>query len=238
MASWMFSGAFVFNKTISADTLNYNLRDDAIAAGWDGVKPLDATVTIASDIVVYANNTANYAFDTGTTFPTGSKLTLVNNGYIIGMGGAGGSGLTPQGVGSAAGIGGPALRAQYPLAVTNYGTVGGGGGGGGGISYGSQVVGGGGGRSGRTNAPAGATSTVWPNFFATDGTFLAPGIGVNMNPGQDYGGNGGDWGTSGTKGKTTYGDSPVMVGGAAGAAVVGNSFITWLATGTLLGALT
>lgn len=129
---------FVFNTTISADTNNYNLRSAAIAAGWNQVLALNATVTIASNVVVGATSTGAYAFDTGSGFPAGTTLRLNNNGFIYGAGGAGGTGgfmgsanntYIPGGAG---GAGGPALRAQAAITVANNGTIGSGGGGGGG----------------------------------------------------------------------------------------------------------
>jgi len=219
MAPWMVQPAFVFNKTISVDTSNYNLRTDALAAGWDGVMPLAATVTINSGIVVSANSTAQYAFDTGATFPVGSMLALVNNGHIIGMGGAGGGYTTSVLPGK---DGGTALRAQAAISVTNSGTIGGGGGGGGGYP---NNGGGGGGRSGRT-AAAGGSGYTGGTSSGSPGTFDGPGYG---GPGA---GKGGEWGAA----------APNVIGGgnggAGGAAVVGNSFITWVATGTRLGAIT
>jgi len=222
MAPWAVQGAFVFNKTISADVSNYNLRADAIAAGWDGVMPLAATVTINSGVVVSANATSQYGFDTGATIPNGSTLALSNNGYIIGMGGAGGHYTSPW----TGKDGGPALRAQCQITITNNGTIGGGGGGGGGAS---NDAGGGGGRTGRTNS-VGGNGYYGGTSIGQPGTFAAPG-----GSGSGYGsgaGGGGDWGAAG---KNAPGGG---AGGAGGAAVVGNSFINWAATGTRFGAVT
>ncbi len=60
---------FNFTPTISADTLNYNLRAAAVAAGWNQTDPLNATVTINSGVYVGSSNTSGYGFDTGVTFP-------------------------------------------------------------------------------------------------------------------------------------------------------------------------
>ena len=129
---------YLFTPTISANTANYNLKAAAIAAGWNQVLPLGATVTINAGVSVYATTTGGYAFDTGATFPLNSTLALVNNGTIQGMGGAGGNGWVNGGVSDYLGFpgsaGGPALRAQYAISITNNGTIGGGGGGGGGGS--------------------------------------------------------------------------------------------------------
>jgi len=238
--------AFVFNQTISADVSNYVLTSAATAAGWDGKAPLKATVTINSGIVVSANNTANHAFDTGIV-PAGSALELVNNGYILGMGGAGGSGSQTR-TESDGKPGGPALRAQAAINITNNGTIGGGGGGGAGCAAvtgsGNFYAGGGGGRTGRTDSLAGTnTSSSAPTAPATKGTFAASGDGgyASWPPSSGVGGKvvqgsaGATWGATASNslvgGYSAY-------GGAGGAAVVGNSFITWLATGTRLGAIT
>jgi hypothetical protein len=50
---------------------------------------------------------------------------------------------------------------------------------------------------------------------------------------------GGDWGANGVTINTTVLGTPITVtGGAGGAAIAGNSNITWIATGTRLGAIT
>ena len=43
---------FVWRPTISSDATNWVLKTQAIAAGWDGVTPLDAEVTVGSGIVL------------------------------------------------------------------------------------------------------------------------------------------------------------------------------------------
>ena len=167
--------AFVFRQTISSDATNYVLRNAAITAGWDGIVPLDAEVTVASGIVLSANSTSLYGFETGSGFPAGTTLKLIMPGYVCGMGGAGGAVYT------AGSNGGPALRAQYAISIDAAGgVIGGGGGGGGSDEYG----GGGGGRSGRTDA-AGASG-------GASGTFSSGGSGG--------GGGGGAGGTTGPGG--------------------------------------
>lgn len=209
-------GGFVFVDVITSDVTNYNLRARAVAAGWDQVVPLVATTTVNSGIVLSADSTSQYAFDTGATFPAGTTLTLVNNGYIIGMGGAGGA------YSNSGSPGGPALRAQAALLITNGGTIGGGGGGGGGSTSGWS--GGGGGRTGRVNSGGG------------QGYQDAGGIGTFNGAGQGGyydGGAGGDWGSNGNMGSGGSGG----LGGAGGAAVNGNAYITWVNTGTRYGAV-
>lgn len=215
--------AFVFRQTISSDATNYVLRNAAITAGWDGIVPLDAEVTVSSGIVLSADSTGQYAFDTGVTFPAGTTLALINNGFVIGMGGAGGAAYT------AGSNGGPALRAQYAISIDAAGGVIGGGGGGGG---GDKSGGGGGGRSGRTNA-AGASGGA-SGTFSSGGSGGGGGAGGTTGPGAGHsigGGGGGGWGASG-------GTTGIYAGGTGGAAVVGNSYITWINTGTRYGAIT
>lgn len=219
---------FVWRPTISADATNFVLYSQATAAGWDGVVPLDAEVTVASGIVLSANSTSLYGFDTGTGFPAGTTLKLIMPGYVCGMGGAGGAQTT------AGSNGGPALRAQYAITIDALGGVTAGGGGGGG---GSSFGGGGGGRSGRTAAAGGAAS-----FTGANGTFSSGGAGGynggaggTTGPGGNgsvsQGGGGGGWGAGG-------GTAFSSAGGTGGAAVVGNSYITWINTGTSYGAIT
>ena len=74
---------FVFAPTIAADTLNYNIKSQAIAAGWDQSSPVKATITINSGVVVGSSSTSGYSFDTGSAFPTGTTLNIINNGSII-----------------------------------------------------------------------------------------------------------------------------------------------------------
>ncbi len=219
---------FVWRPTISADVTNWVLYSQAIAAGWDGVTPLDAEVTVGSGIVLSANSTSLYGFDTGTGFPAGTTLKLIMPGYVCGMGGAGGA------TNKAGRNGGPALRAQHAITIDALGGVTAGGGGGGG-GYGG---GGGGGRSGRADAVGGVASSTGANgTFSSGGAGGGSGGGAGGTTGPGgagsvvVGGGGGGWGASG-------GTAGSNAGGTGGAAVVGNSFITWINTGTRYGAIT
>lgn len=149
---------YTFYKTISTTTLNYNLRADAIASGWNGTDPLDAVITISTNTVVGSSSISAHAFTVGSSYPNGTIIRVINNGYIVGRGGNGGlgggrgNGANPGTVGTA---GGPALNAGYPVTVVNNGTIGGGGGGGGG-GFGNWDQGGGpgGGGAGYYNGQA------------------------------------------------------------------------------------
>ena len=93
--------------------------------------------TIPTGCVVGSNSTAQPALTTGS-FPIGSTVTLVNNGYIEGMGGRGGDGgfggnpyYGVHATGYDGEIGGVAMAIQYPISIQNAGFIFGGGGGGG-----------------------------------------------------------------------------------------------------------
>lgn len=114
---------------IDKNYLNFNLRDMLIKYGWTGIERISATVIVKETAILGSASTSLYAFDTGTPYPTGSKLTLINYGFIVGAGGLGGWSVAQNTAGQA---GGPAFRAQFLIDVYNYNTIGGGGGGGGG----------------------------------------------------------------------------------------------------------
>ncbi len=254
------SSQFAF--TISSNQTNANLRTLAVNAGWDQSSKVVATIN--SGIYISSNSTGTPALTVSGSFPGGVELT--NGGYIIGMGGAGGSGgsipyynwniyHTPGYPGSA---GGGALSVSSAVTITNNGTIGGGGGGGGGGSsmayldgksaFGSSGSGGGGGRS--SNAansaagPAGSTNWVGTGNAGSAGTVSAAGSGGARVTVNGYyagaGGGGGGWGASGSTGETSYdpeGNKSGGSGGGSGYAVSGNSNVTWAVTGTRYGTI-
>jgi len=238
-------GPFVFTATVSADTANYNLKTQAIAAGWNQTSPLFATVTVNSGVYLYSTSTSTYAFDTGATFPSGSQLSLVNNGFVVGAGGAGGHGdqggiVSGNGSSTAGGVGGPAIHAQADLSITNNGTVGGGGGGGKGYLGGS---------AGTAGVPSGNGNYNGAGVNGTAGTKTAVGTGgAGNNNAGFYGGNGGNGGKLGATGaistaalagdNVTYGTTGTQqAGGTGGAALVTESgvTVTWAVAGNRYG---
>lgn len=239
------ANAFVFNATISADTLNYNLRSAAVAAGWNQTTVLQATVTVNSGIFVGSSTTGGVAFTWTGSYPSGSTLAIVNNGSIEGAGGAGGA-SNGTGAGFAGSAGGAALQGNYAISITNNSVVGGGGGGGGGggayyFSKSNYGAGGGGGGGAGYNVGAGGAGSCYSSRCGgagSAGTRTAGGArGISYNGADGNGGAGGGRGAAGT-----VGDSGTAGGGAGGAGgnctVSGtNAFITWVATGTRLGTL-
>ena len=230
-----------FAFTISANlSTAQNLRTLALAAGWNAADPV--LVTIATGVVISSSNTGQSALTVSGSFPAG--VILINNGYIIGQGGAGGNGNSF----SAPYAGGPALSVATNITINNAsGIIAGGGGGGGGGSAGGTGGrlggggGGGGGQSGLTASPAGTGGPApwYPGFDGATGSFSGAGAGgaAGYAPYGGAGGNGGSWGNAGNAG--VIGIDPSYqtsgAGGAAGSSVTGNSFITWLSTGTRLG---
>jgi hypothetical protein len=235
-----------FNYIISTNTANVNVATNATAAGWNGSSAL--VCTINSGVVVYSASTGSYAMTVNGSFPGG--LSIINNGTILGKGGAGGYS------GSVGLSGGPALLVQSNVSITNgSGRISGGGGGGGGGDaytyctnwdpecpccvgfYETSYGGGGGGGIGNGAGGGGGTQN------GSAGTLTAAGGGGTCSPNCYYvgiGGTGGSYGASGGAG--TCGCPPSYfpygpAGGAAGACLVGNSYITWVSTGTRNGTI-
>lgn len=235
-------GMFAFIATISANTNNYNLRTAALAAGWTGVQPLYAQITINGGVVVGSTTTGTPAFDTGSAPPAGSVMSIINNGSIVGKGGDGGlaSGAGsnyPTFVATAGGTGGDALKVQYATSVTNNGTIGGGGGGGGG-SGGATVgtttgFGGSGGGGAGANVGLGGSRTS----AGSNGTLTTGGSGGNSGADGGPGGTGGAQGAAGAAGTPL--NNPNAAGGSGGfcTSTGSNALITWVATGTRNGTL-
>ena len=240
--------ANAFTLTISANQTNANLRTLAVNAGWNQTVKVNATIN--SGIYVSSNSTATPALTVSGSFPGG--VTLTNNGFIVGMGGAGGPGNT--GAGSAGGL---ALSVSTAITIDNTnGTVAGGGGGGGAGNNGqwtdggevpqTYTTGGGGGGGGRSSnaansaGGAGGGGTNGNGASGNPGTVSAAGTGGAGATGTQNGGTGGTgggWGTSGSTGGASN-QGAGGAGGSGGGAVSGNANITWTATGTRLGAIT
>ena len=229
------AAAYTEQLTISSNTQNYNAYSAALATGWDGVAPIDLTITISPGVVVGSVSTGAYAFDTGSGYPTGSSVTIVNNGYIVGAGGIGGTGgarLNFQCSGTAGGAGGSALHVGHNISLTNNGVIGGGGGGGGGgaakctgITKGNTSGGGGGGGAGSQSGAGGWSS--YPYALGSSGTLTTGGAGggvqysCNTTGAGGTGGNLGSYGNSGgnSKSNTCVLNAYGSPGGAAGTGV-------------------
>lgn len=233
-----------FSYTIASSTNDVNLRSVANAGGYAAQTPAVVQITINSGVVVGSTSTSSPGVQRGT-WPAGVTVKLVNNGVVAGKGGTGASSS------SNATAGGPALDASAgALTVDNQGEIRGGGGGGGrgqtrtwsdGKTSGTVFGGEGGGGAG---AQVGPRDSSGSGNNGNDGTATAGGAGGTAQSAggatSGTGGTGGAPGQAGNNGNTGSGgsvQSGATSGGAAGAAVNGNSNITWIATGTRQGAI-
>jgi len=238
----------VVTVTIGSNTQNY-IANTAKVTGYVAGKT-DVTFVISAGVVVGSASTGSYAFTVDTSWNAGDTVTVSNSGTIIGAGGGGGAGgasvnpSTTNGVSGSAG--GPAVSVGRTVSWTNAGTTGGGGGGGGGGGANAfddgkgntTGIAGGGGGGGRGNnggaAGAGGASSGWttsyPGSAGTAGTSASNGSGGLGGSGSvdNAGGNGGGLGSAGATGTgspSVGGYTPPGSGGAAGACLVGKSFV-------------
>lgn len=182
----------------------------------------DYVVLISNGCAFGASSTSTPAFRQGT-FPSGSTLTLVNQGQIIGSGGSGGQGgdafVDAGSCNSTTGLngtaGGTALDLTTDTTLDNsLGLIGGGGGGGGGSAgicpelRDGSGGGGGQGQVGGTGGLAGLGDGL-PGSVGANGTRNNPGVGGDANAGA-----GGELGAAGDNATTGSGS-----GGAAGKAI-------------------
>jgi hypothetical protein len=238
-----------FSFSVTADTSNFNLRSAAIAAGWNQSSRL--VCTINSGVTIFSTSTGTPAFTVSGSFPGG--VELINNGVILGRGGGGGTGggTLPGGGGPGAG-GGTGLLVQSAISVNNVNRISGGGGGGGGAAlqyagscgagtksrfddYGKG--GGGGGGIGNGSAGAGGGSSCSGSGNPGGAGTLTSAGGGGFGPGSSSGGSGGGYGSSGGGGQQAPGVGSAGGGGSGGAAVSGNSSVTWIALGTRNGGI-
>lgn len=210
-----------FVKTISANQNQLNLRTWAAANGWNGSSAV--VITLDSGYYIYSTNTGVPALTINGSWPNG--ITFINNGVIVGAGGAGGNGAVPNVTGPVAGgAGGIGLSLGVSIKLTNNGGIyGGGGGGGGGATY-SWGTGGAAGGGGGGGAGLGAGGTT--NGGA--GSLTSGGAGGTN---KSVGGNGGGYNAAGSAGGSyTYASLSQWItstgapGGSAGTAIATNGY--------------
>lgn len=209
-------------------SVGYNIRTAYLATGL-------SSLTV---IVVVVPGAEARSMVTGSGWPAGTKIQLVNYGRISAPGGNGGSGANAQaGKGADGDPGGDALTLNWPISIDNGAgyIFGGGGGGGGGASPPGVFVGGGGGGgaqglSGGVGG-SGGTGSV-PGSGGGSGSDTTVGAGGDGGAAQaGKGGVGGGWGNAGGAGGSgSYTPGYESAGGAAGYAVRTNgNAITWVA---------
>lgn len=206
-------------------------------------------VTLSAGRVFGSSSTSTPAITVGD-WPEGVRIFIIieSGAKVLGHGGKGGLCETPASTYSPVNSdydglpGGVAIHTSRPIYIENYGYVAGGGGGGGGMWVGvpeSSVVPpcSGGGGAGKNPGDGGDVVSVNPTQYPGDpGTETAGGDGGN-NSGFMWGGDGGD---PGQDGGDAGGGNPGLlhyygVGGAAGAAIDGVSYVTFVERGTILG---
>lgn len=251
------SGGFVFERTL-ASVSNYDVRAQAVYAGWDQTQPAIVRIVVPAGVKISATQGSIGALQFNGAWPAGSSFALViqAGAKIVGGGGYGGDGQGATGwpVPGPGGPGGTAVLTTVPLTIDNQGTIAGGGGGGGGggsaYTYGTggnpdafAGGGGGGGGAGIDGGLAGFNGSQNLSAAPTAGTENYGGGGggsYTSNPvggavaTSGAGGPGGGPGQPGASGGNTannYG----AAGGPAGAYVSGAALVTWINTGTRLG---
>ena len=194
------------NITLTNNQLEFVLAPNIVSGYTAGTTAV--TLTINSGVYVYSDNTSRAGL-TVTGFATGDTISIVNNGFIIGRGGNGGTGNQ---VGFA---GGPAFRINNDVTITNNSYIAGGGGGGGSTFFQGGGGGAGGGVGGGTGGGAGgAPGAVGGSSTFISGTWSGAGGGGRILPGT---------GGIGSDGGDPYGSVGQATGGGAGGGGWGSS---------------
>lgn len=219
------SAMFDLTENINTAIANYSVKARAAELGWDGIKPIRANIVINNTGHLYATNTFNAGFSTGD-LPDTSITVLTNYGFISGAGGPGGQGGDVTlgelyyilGSGSPGSPGGLAFRATSPVLFVNEGTV---------------CAGGSGLQGSQGSVYNGETS------IATSGNGGQGGRGYLGGPGGSPGntlefhltGSAGPSGNINGPGDWASPNNSVQC-------IFGNSNITWIKTGTIIGTIT
>ena len=127
-----------FNIVLENSVRDYDLRLAIVNDfNWNETQRLQGTLTIAEGTVVGATSTDDTALEV-SNFPTGSIITIQNNGRITGAGGDGADAFSTSP--SAGESGGPALTvSSAEITMQNGNGIIAGGGGGGGAGYDTET---------------------------------------------------------------------------------------------------
>ncbi len=187
----------VFRANITENKEGLNLEKWAKDRGWNGVSR--AIITIRPNVYIYSDDMGKPALTTGN-WPGG--LRLINNGFIMGRGGDGGSYAAGRYSELSWSIGAPPekniwdgwdgsdaifINSTDKITIINQGSIAGGGGGGAGSATGNFGGGGGGAGGGKGGVGSSPNVNVLPG---TPGAWEAGGAGGA--PGLP-GGNGNTW---------------------------------------------
>lgn len=193
------SNSVNISYTFTSSTANASLNVTSIGGYVAGKSNI--TVTVNSGVYLWASTTGNYGLilSGGTS---GDTVTLVNNGYIMGCGGKGGSQTTSNSPSGTAGAGAsPALSLGFNTTINN--------------TNGGAYIGGGGGGGG-----ASANGTFKGSYInlGSGGGGAGGGNGGDQLPGYSTGGAGGSIGSAGASGNLNSGltGTTAATGGGAG----------------------
>jgi hypothetical protein len=224
----LFSARVTVSQTYSTNTTQTTLNVSTLPGYVAGIT--DVTITVNNGVYLYSTSTATPALTiSGAT--AGDTITLVNNGFIMGMGGnGGGNNINTPIAGSP---GGPAISLGFNTTIDNTNAsayIGGGGGGGTGGNTSNCAGGGaGGGRGGNGfNTTGGAGGSPGQTGGAGTGTGgqgggAGGGGAINASEGLSGGGGGG--------GRIFPGTGGSVGGGSANNAGSGNGGGGWGAQG-------
>ena len=204
----------------------FNVYDQAVSAGWNGVTPKQIVVSLSRGIVLGSSYTNSPAMKVDTRIPLNSSVIIINDGLISGKGGEGGGLSSSTSYGVNGENVGPSLWAERPCVVENlYQLFGGGGGAGSGrnyVYYGKTLQGGAGGGGAGTDVGLGGDSGNY--FGGASGTRYYGGAGAQ---GEYFAGargySGGLGGSLGGVGGSANGST----GGLPGYYIVGNQYVVW-----------
>jgi hypothetical protein len=182
---------------ITSNQTNFDLRSWVVGQGWNQTSK--ATVRVASGIYVYSTAANTPGMTITGSFPNG--IELINDGFIIGLGGKGGyaaSGFNPY---TPPENGTPAISLGTNVSIRNNSYIAGGGGGGSGQARQTTVggffrfssSGGGGGAGGGRGSSNNISSSALggdPGSSGADGT-SSPGVGMGGGGGRILPGLGG-----------------------------------------------
>lgn len=215
----------IVNLTISADTMEYNLFTAAGSPIVDTIVNLTingtgGAVSGAGGKIVVGSTNSLYPGLVVSGFTTGSTINIINNGYIVGHGGAGGEG--GEITWSNGGNGGAAISLGNNVNIdnTNGYIYGGGGGGGSNTTYDFDYANGGGGQGyfgGTVTSYNGNTAGIF-TAIGNRGTYGAIEV--------YYSGYGGSWGSAGTNG--SFDDNGTVAGSGGNAIILNGKSVTWL----------
>lgn len=213
---------------IDYDQANINLRDLYNQNNPTPESGTEVPVVVHAGVSVFSEN--DQPAMTVGDWPEGVIITITILGRIQGKGGKGSDGDISEFASRNGQPGSGALYTRYPITIDNAsGEVWGGGGGGGAVwrkmANGDIYTGCGGAGAGNTPGAASGGYSLGGQYSGQPSTTEAPSNGING------GGNGGQPGMDGEDGQNPGGGN----GGQAGAAVDGESFVTYTAEGDIRG---